>query len=72
MLPAQPPDPAAHHLTAVQAAEVAQRGGAARLILTHILESHDPGAALEAASQIFAGAVHLAEPGLVMSIGEQP
>jgi len=66
------PDPAANHLTAAQAADVAQRGGAARLILTHILESHDPGAALEAAGWVFDGPACLAEPGLAVSIGEQP
>ena len=66
------PERGANHLTAVQAAGVAQHGQAARLILTHILESNDPQAALEAARQVFSGPVDLAEPGGVVHIGEQP
>jgi len=66
------PQPGANHLTAVQAASVAQRGRAARLILTHILESNDPQAAREAAGQVFSGPVDLAEPGASMHIGETP
>jgi ribonuclease BN (tRNA processing enzyme) len=63
------PIPSANHLTAVQAADVAQRGGASHLILTHILESHDPQAALTAAQGIFSGSVQLAEPEMVATIG---
>jgi ribonuclease BN (tRNA processing enzyme) len=66
------PEPGANHLTAVQAAGVAQRGHAACLVLTHILESNDPQAALEAAGQVFSGAVGLAEPDGIHHIGEQP
>ena len=51
---------------------MAQHGQAARLILTHILESNDPQAALEAARQVFSGPVDLAEPGAIVHIGEQP
>jgi ribonuclease BN (tRNA processing enzyme) len=64
------PIPSANHLTAAQAADVARRGGASHLILTHILESYDPSAALIAAQGIFPGPVDLAEPGLTMAIGE--
>jgi len=63
------PIPNAYHLTATQAADVARRGGAADLILTHILESHDPQAALRAAGEVFPGPVQLAEPELVVHIG---
>lgn len=66
------PEPGANHLTANQAAGVAQRGRAARLILTHILEANDPQAAREAAGQAFSGPVDLAEPGAVLHIGDQP
>lgn len=66
------PEPGANHLTAAQAASVAQRGQAARLVLTHILESNDPQAALEAARQNFSGPVELAEPGSILHIGGQP
>jgi ribonuclease BN (tRNA processing enzyme) len=59
----------AMHLTAYQAADVARRTGAARLILTHILEAHDPSAALVAAQAGFPGSVQLAKPDLVVEIG---
>ncbi len=63
------PIPSANHLSAAQAAEVARRGGASHLILTHVLESYDPQAAVEAARGIFPGLVELAEPEMVVAIG---
>jgi ribonuclease BN (tRNA processing enzyme) len=63
------PIPSANHLSAAQAADVAKRGGAAHLILTHILEANDPQAALRAATEVFPGPVRLAEPELVVHIG---
>ncbi len=63
------PEPGANHLAAADAADIARRGGAAHLILTHILEAHDPRAALHAAEGIFPGLVRLAEPELVIEIG---
>jgi len=63
------PVAAANHLDAVQAAQVARQGGASMLILTHILDAHDPGAALTAARADFPGPVQLAEPELVVMIG---
>ncbi len=63
------PRPDANHLGAADAADVARRGGAAHLILTHVLEAHDPQAALHAAEGIFPGSVRLAEPELVFEIG---
>ncbi len=62
--------PGAHHLTAAEAADVARRAGASELILTHILEAYDPQAALEAASAIFPGPTQLAEPELVVHVGD--
>jgi len=61
--------PEAAHLTARQAAEVARDGRAASLILTHVLDAHDPASAAEAAGAIFAGPVRLATPGLMVDIG---
>lgn len=61
--------PEAAHLTARQAAEVARDGRAARLILTHILDAHEPAAAAEASRAIFPGPVDLARPGLMVDIG---
>ena len=60
----------ANHLTAEQAADVARRGGAGHLVLTHILEAHDPQAAFDAAKAIFPDPVQLAEPELVIEIGD--
>ena len=65
------PIASANHLTAEQAADVARRGGAAHLVLTHILESHDPQAAFDAAQALFPGSVQLAEPELVIEIGSR-
>lgn len=63
------PIPSANHLSAEQAADVAQRGGAAHLILTHILDSYDPQAALATAKEIFSGPVDLAQPEMVVNVG---
>jgi ribonuclease BN (tRNA processing enzyme) len=63
------PIPSANHLSATQAAEVARQGGADHLMLTHILEAHDPQAALRAAERVFPGRVELAEPEMVVTIG---
>ena len=66
------PIPAAMHLTAAQAADVAREAGAARLLLTHILDAHDPQAALAVARREFPGPVELATPDLVVEIPEVP
>jgi ribonuclease BN (tRNA processing enzyme) len=66
------PIPAAMHLTAAQAAGVARAAGAGELILTHILDAHDPAAAVIAAREVFAGPVRLAEIGLVADVGGPP
>jgi ribonuclease BN (tRNA processing enzyme) len=64
------PIPSANHLNATEAADVARRGGAAHLILTHILEAYDPEAALVAATEVFPGLVELARPEMVVHIGD--
>jgi ribonuclease BN (tRNA processing enzyme) len=66
------PVPGACHLSAAQAADIARRGGADHLILTHILESYDPQAALRAAGEVFPGSVQLARPELVVEVGTAP
>ena len=63
------PDDGAPHLTAQEAAGVAARAGASRLVLTHILVERDPPAARAAAAAVFEGPVLLAEPGLQLDIG---
>jgi ribonuclease BN (tRNA processing enzyme) len=56
------------HLTARQAADAARNGGAARLILTHLLPEADPDGSLAVARQVFSGDVLLAEPGVRLPI----
>lgn len=63
------PVASAMHLSASQAAGVGRQAGAGQLILTHILDAHDPAAALDAASAAFPGPVLLAEPDLAVAIG---
>jgi len=57
------------HLTAQEAADVARRGGADRLILTHILDKNRTPETLEVASAAFGAAVSMAEPGMTLDIG---
>lgn len=57
------------HLTAAEAAGVAARGGAGRLILTHILDGRDEPASVLAAEALFSGPVEPARPGLAIDIG---
>jgi len=63
------PVASAMHLSAAQAGEVARQSGVGRLVLTHILDAHDPGAALAAARDVFPGPVELAVPDLVVEVG---
>lgn len=65
------PVPAAMHLTAREAAGVAARGRAGQLILTHILDAHDPQAALSAAREVFDGPVALAARDMQVAIPVQ-
>lgn len=60
-------DPAAQHLTAAEAAMAAREGRAARLLLTHIEEHHDPEGSLSVAREIAGADVVLASPGLVVA-----
>jgi len=65
-------DPSGIHLTAAEAARIAEVGAARRLVLTHILVERDPPAARAAAAAIFDGPVLLAEPGLRVNIDGSP
>ena len=56
------------HLTVADAAAVARDGGAARLILTHILDESRPIAALHIARRVFSGPVELAFPGMEVAV----
>jgi ribonuclease BN (tRNA processing enzyme) len=57
------------HLTAAEAASAAATGGAARLILTHVLERHDESATLQAAREVLGRDAEIARPGLTIDIG---
>jgi ribonuclease BN (tRNA processing enzyme) len=61
-------DQFAHHLTATEAGEIAQRAGAEALILTHLRPSLDRGLAAAAAGEVFAGKVSVAAPGDIYEI----
>lgn len=63
---AGPTPPGVPHMDARQAAAVARRAGAGRLVLTHCYPEHDRDAALEAASREFGGSVCWAEPGVAV------
>ena len=56
------------HLTAGEAASVAQRSGAARMILTHVHERANAQPLLDAARREYGGEVGLAAPGLTLDI----
>jgi ribonuclease BN (tRNA processing enzyme) len=57
------------HLNSAAAAGVAARAGAARLVLTHLLDRSDHHAAINAAAPIFGPEVTVAEPGLTVEVG---
>jgi ribonuclease BN (tRNA processing enzyme) len=56
------------HLSASDAAAVAQEGRAGALILTHIAAEQDPDRSLARARSVFDGPVSLAEPGLRVAV----
>ena len=56
------------HLTAAEAASVADRGSTAQLILTHVLERNDRPKMLDAARSVFGGPIDFAEPGMTVDI----
>jgi ribonuclease BN (tRNA processing enzyme) len=56
------------HLTAQDAGDVARRGRAARLILTHILDKNRTPETLEVASAAFGADVSMAEPEMTLDI----
>lgn len=62
-------DPSGIHLTAGEAARVADEGGVERLILTHIMDRYERAEVMTAAEGRLPGRVQLAEPGLTVDIG---
>ncbi|MGA3031138.1 MAG: MBL fold metallo-hydrolase [Candidatus Limnocylindrales bacterium] len=60
---AGPVAPGAQHITSGDAARAAKTGGAARLLLTHVLSGHSRAEALAAAQAVFAGPVQLITEG---------
>jgi ribonuclease BN (tRNA processing enzyme) len=62
-------DPSGVHLTAGEAARVADESGTERLILTHILDRYDRAEVMTVAEQRLPGRVQIAEPGLAVDIG---
>jgi len=62
------PSDAPIHLTAQEAAGAAARGGASKLVLTHILDDRRDHEARAAAEVIFNGPVAIAQPGLKVEV----
>lgn len=61
------PHDARGHLTAREAASLAQKAGAAILVLTHMFEEHDPPSLIDDARSLFDGEIVLAVPGASIS-----
>lgn len=61
-------EPCGDHLSAARAAEIAQKVGAKRLLLTHFLEGTDYGPTLKEAGEIFGGEVLRAFDGLELEL----
>lgn len=61
-------NPPGLHMTAAEAASVAQQAGAATLVLTHMVDWHDNSEAVALAAAEFDGEVRLAEPGLQVDV----
>lgn len=56
------------HLTGRRAGEAAARGGARRLVLTHVPSWNDPRVALAEATEVYDGPIDIAHPGMVIAI----
>jgi len=56
------------HLTARQAASVAARGGAGRLVLTHVLDPYAGDEVARSAARAYGGEIMIARPGLVLDV----
>ncbi|NLF04089.1 MAG: MBL fold metallo-hydrolase, partial [Actinomycetales bacterium] len=56
------------HLTGLRAGEVAQRMGAKRLVLTHLVAWNDADVSLAEARSAYAGPIDVAAPGAVYTL----
>ena len=56
------------HLTGLRAGRVAERGGVARLVLTHVPSWNEPGVAAREAAEVYDGPILTARPGLVVEL----
>ena len=56
------------HMTAQEVGDVARRGGAGHLVLTHVLDRNLTAETLEVASAAFGREAHMAEPGMQLDI----
>jgi ribonuclease BN (tRNA processing enzyme) len=57
------------HLSAVQAAEIANQAGARRLLLTHVTPDLDPDVSRTEADAVFDGRVDVARTGFAVEVG---
>jgi ribonuclease BN (tRNA processing enzyme) len=67
-LESTPHAPRGVHLTGLRAGRAAQRGGARRLVLTHLVAWNDPSASLAEATGVYDGPVDIARPGMVVDL----
>ncbi|WP_282945801.1 MBL fold metallo-hydrolase [Cellulomonas endometrii] len=67
-LESTPHAPRGVHLTGLRAGRAAQRGGARRLVLTHLVAWNDPSASLAEATGVYDGPVDVARPGMVVEL----
>ena len=58
------------HMSSRQAAEHAREAGVSRLILTHILPTHDKARSIRQAAEEFSGPIDAAVEGFTMEVGE--
>jgi ribonuclease BN (tRNA processing enzyme) len=58
------------HLSSRQAAQHAREAGVGRLVLTHILPTHDKGESIRQAADEFAGPIDAAVEGFTIEVGE--
>jgi ribonuclease BN (tRNA processing enzyme) len=62
------PAPRGVHLTGLRAGRAAERGGARRLLLTHLVAWNDPEASRAEAAGAYGGPLDLARPGMVVAL----
>ncbi len=66
------PEPETGHMTGAEAGKLALEAAVRQLMLTHIWEERGWQAPLTAASSIYSGVIHVARPGMSVTVGQAP